>query len=174
MNNIRSYNGVMPTIGKNVYIDASAILIGNINIENNVSIWCNAVLRGDVGKIFIGENSNIQDLSLLHLTRDDPGYSIGSSIFIGKNVTVGHKCCLHGCYISDNVLIGMGTIILDNVLVEENVLIGSGSLVPKNKILKSGFLYMGSPVKEIRKLNEEEIEHIKYSANSYVKHKDTM
>lgn len=174
MPNIRSYQGKFPIIAKNSYIDESSIIIGDVIIDENVSIWCNTVIRADVGSIHIGKNSNVQDLSLLHLTRDDPGHSKGSSIIIGENVTIGHKCCLHGCKIANNVLVGMGTIILDDAMIEEDVLIGSGSLVPKNKVLKSGYLYLGSPVKAIRLLNEEELSHIKYSANSYVLHKDTM
>ena len=174
MSNIRAYQGKFPQIANNVYIDKSAIIIGEVKIESNVSIWCNTVIRGDVGSIYIGENSNIQDLSLLHLTRDDPGFSIGSSIHIGRNVTVGHKCCLHGCYINNNVLIGMSSTVLDGAIIEENVLIGSASLVPKNKVLKSGYLYLGSPVREVRLLTEAEIKHIQYSATTYVAHKDKM
>ncbi len=169
MTNIRAYKGIMPQIDQSSYIDESAVVIGRVTVGANSSIWCNVVARGDVSHISIGNNTNIQDLSILHVTHYNPGISTESPLIIGDNVTIGHQCCLHACTIKNNVLVGMGSTLLDDCIVEENVFIGAGSLVPPNKVLKSGYLYFGNPLKEIRQLTAEEIEHLQYSADHYVK-----
>ncbi len=169
---IRSFNGISPRIEKTAYIDASAIVIGRVFVGKNSSIWCNAVARGDVSDIIIGENSNIQDLTMLHVTHYNPGIWDDCPLTIGNNVTVGHNCCLHACIIKDNVLVGMGTTILDKAVIESNVIIGAGSLVSSNKTLDSGYLYFGNPLKKVRPLTEAEITHIEYSAKHYVKVKN--
>ncbi len=171
--NIRSYNNIMPTIANTCYIDPSAILIGNVTIKNNSSIWCNTLARGDVSYIHIGENTNIQDLTMLHVTHYNPNRSAEYPLIIGNNVTVGHNCCLHASTIHDNVLVGMGSIILDNAVINSNIIIGAGSLVPPNKTLESGYLYYGNPLQKVRPLSIAEIEHIEYSAMHYVKLKNT-
>ena len=167
--NIRSYKGIAPSIAPSAYIDASAVIIGQVTIGDNSSIWCNVVARGDVSHINIGKNTNIQDLTMLHVTHYNPGKSVEYPLSIGDNVTVGHKCCLHACTIKNNVLVGMGSTILDNAVIEENVFIGAGSLVAPNKVLQSGYLYFGNPLKQIRLLSVAEISHIQYSADHYVK-----
>ena len=169
---IRNYNGISPKIDKTAYIDNSAVVIGRVVVGKNSSIWCNAVARGDVSDIIIGDNTNIQDLTMLHVTHYNPGKWDDFPLTIGDNVTVGHNCCLHACTIKNNVLVGMGTTILDNAVVESNVLIGAGSLVSPNKTLESGYLYFGNPLKKVRPLTEEEIAHIEYSARHYVKVKN--
>lgn len=169
MSNIRNYQGIKPEIDESSYVDESAVVIGRVKLGKNSSIWCNAVARGDVSDITIGENSNIQDLTMLHVTHYNPGKWDDFPLTIGDNVTVGHNCCIHACTIKNNVLVGMGTTILDNAVIEENVLIGAGSLVSPNKVLKSGYLYFGNPLKQIRPLTEDEIKHIQYSADHYVK-----
>ena len=169
MSNIREYCGVKPQIDESGYIDPSAIVIGKVVIGKNSSVWCNAVARGDVSSINIGNNTNIQDLTMLHVTHYHPEKSIETPLIIGNNVTVGHNCCIHACTIKDNVLVGMGSTLLDSCIIESNVLIGAGSLVPANKVLESGYLYFGNPLKQIRKLTDAEIEHISYSAQHYVK-----
>lgn len=178
MANIRAYQGVMPKIAKEAYVDESAVVIGRVSVGKNSSIWCNAVARGDVSDITIGENTNIQDLTMLHVTHYNPGKSDEFPLTIGDNVTVGHNCCLHACTIKNNVLVGMGTTILDNAVVEANVFIGAGSLVPPNKTLESGYLYFGNPLKQVRRLTDSEISHIQYSADHYVKvmhaHKESI
>ena len=177
MNNIRKYQGISPQIDASAYVDVSAVIIGRVTIGKNTSIWCNAVARGDVSDIVIGENSNIQDLTMLHVTHYNPGKWDDFPLTIGDNVTVGHNCCVHACTIKNNVLVGMGTTILDNAIVESNVLIGAGSLVSPNKVLESGYLYFGNPLKQVRPLTAAEIAHIQYSADHYVKimneHKDS-
>lgn len=171
--NIRSYKGFSPQIDDSVFIDPSSVIIGQVKIGHDSSIWCNTVIRGDVSYIHIGHNTNIQDLTMLHVTHYKPGKSIESPLLIGNNVTVGHNCCLHACTINDNVLVGMGSTILDNSIIEENVIIGAGSLVAPNKVLKSGYLYFGNPLKQVRALTTEEIEHIQYSAKHYIQIKNS-
>lgn len=170
---VRPYKEFIPNIGKDVYIDESAQIIGQVEIGANSSIWPNTTLRGDVNWIKIGANTSIQDGSTLHVTHDHtnkhPG---GSPLIIGSQVTVGHSVVLHGCTIEDNCLIGMGAIILDDAYLEKNVFLAAGALVPPGKRLESGYLYVGSPVRKIRALSEDEIIAFQYSAEHYVKLKD--
>jgi carbonic anhydrase/acetyltransferase-like protein (isoleucine patch superfamily) len=169
INNLRTYQGHFPQIDAQAYIDPSAIIIGQVSIGANSSIWCNSVLRGDVSYIKIGNNSNIQDLTMLHVSHENLPFNQEIGLTIGDNVTIGHNCCLHACYLEDNVFVGMGTTILDNAYLEKNVMVGAGSLIPPNKRLETGYLYFGNPIKQIRKLSAQEIEHINYSAQHYVK-----
>jgi len=169
MNNIRSYAGTSPQIHESAYIDESAVIIGKVIVGANSSIWCNSVARGDVSYIQIGANSNIQDLTMLHVTHNNPGRTKETPLIIGDNVTIGHNCCLHACTLDNNVFIGMGTTILDNVHIKKNVMVGAGSLVPEGKTLESGYLYFGNPVKQVRALTPDEVDHITYSAQHYVK-----
>jgi carbonic anhydrase/acetyltransferase-like protein (isoleucine patch superfamily) len=166
---VRKFMGVAPTISSSAYIDDSAVVIGRVTVGHNSSVWCNVVARGDVSDIIIGNNTNIQDLTMLHVTHYKEEHHDEVPLIIGDNVTVGHNCCLHACKINDNVLVGMGTTILDNSIIESNVIIGAGSLVAPNKVLESGYLYFGNPLKQVRKLTTNEIEHIAYSARHYVK-----
>ena len=169
MSAIRKFKGIMPIVDKDAYVDESAVVIGQVTIKKNASIWCNVVIRGDVSTITIGENTNIQDLTMLHVTHYNKGVSDEFPLNIGDNVTVGHNCCIHACTIKSNVLVGMGTTILDNAVIEPNVFIGAGSLVPPNKVLESGYLYFGNPLKKVRPLTADEITHIQYSAEHYVR-----
>ena len=169
---IRSYQDLSPTIGERVMIDPSSVVIGDVRMAEDVGIWPLVVIRGDVNYVSIGQRTNIQDGSVLHVTHKSTYNPEGNPLIIGDDVTVGHKVMLHGCTIGNRVLVGMGSILLDGVVVEDNVMIGAGSLVPQNKRLESGFLYVGSPVKQIRPLKEEEIAGLEYSANNYVKWKD--
>ena len=170
---LKSYRGNTPQIDKSAYIDESAIIIGRVVVGVNSSIWCNCVARGDVSYIHIGNNTNIQDLTMLHVTHYNEGKSDETPLIIGDNVTIGHNCCIHACTIKNNILIGMGSTLLDNCIIEENVMIGAGSVVPPNKILQSGYLYFGNPLKQIRPLRTDEILHIAYSAQHYVKLKNS-
>lgn len=165
---IRNYLSFTPQLGKDVYVDEVATVIGKVWLEDQVSIWPGAVLRGDVNDIRIGARSNIQDLSVLHTTRATAGNPKGSPLQIGEDVTVGHSVTLHGCTIGNRVLVGMGSIILDDAVIEDDVIIGAGSLVPPRKHLTSGYLYLGSPVKMIRPLTEEERQFLKTSAQNYL------
>ena len=169
---LRSYNYIAPTIGNNVYIDPFSSLIGAVELADDVSIWPMCVLRGDVNTIKVGKRTNIQDGSVLHVARKSDANESGYSLVIGKDVTVGHKAMLHACQIGDRVLIGMGAIVLDNACIDSDIILAAGSLVPPNKHLESGYLYMGSPAKAVRKLTADEFSFFKRSAEHYVKLKN--
>ena len=161
-----------PTLGVRVFVHASAQIIGNVKIGDDSSIWCNTVLRGDVNRIVVGRCSNVQDLTMGHVSHKTPDKPDGSPLLIGDYVTVGHSAILHGCTIGNECLIGMGSIILDDAVVPDHVMIGAGSLVPPGKILESGMLYVGRPVKAVRALTAEEIAYLKYSAEHYMQVKN--
>jgi len=170
--NLRSYKGVLPIVGKNAYIDNSAVLVGDITLADDVSIWPLVAARGDVNTITIGARTNIQDGTVLHVTRKSSHNPNGNPLLIGDDVTVGHQCMLHGCQLGNRILVGMGAIIMDGAIIEDDVFIGAGSLVPPNKTLKSGYLYVGNPVKQVRVLKESEAEFLKVSALNYVELKN--
>lgn len=172
---IRPYQNITPSIGDFCYIDESSIIIGDVTIGKDSSIWPLVAIRADVNSIHIGSNTNIQDGSVLHVTHDGPyDYNQGGyALTIGSNVTVGHNVILHGCTIADNCIIGMGSTIMDGVVIKPNTIIGAGSLVSPGKKLETGCLYVGRPVKKVRELNSEEIESIQYSANHYLTLKNT-
>ncbi len=171
--NIRPYKGVCPEIAESAYIDGAAVVIGDVVIGADSSLWPMAVVRGDVNYIRVGARSNIQDGSVLHVTHGHGEVPEGHPLLIGNDVTVGHNVTLHGCTLGDNCLIGMGSIVLDGAVLESGVLLGAGSLVPPGKILQGGYLWMGSPVKQIRPLTEAELARFAYSAAHYVRLKDT-
>ena len=169
---IRSYKGIYPKLEKSVYVDESAVLVGDITIGIDSSVWPLVAARGDVNYIKIGERTNIQDGSVLHLTRKSANNPNGYPLIIGDDVTVGHKVMLHGGKLGNRILVGMGAIVMDNVIVEDDVIIGGGALVPPNKKLESGYLYVGSPVKQARPLTDTELAFLKISALNYVELKD--
>lgn len=169
---LRPYKDLFPTIGQRVMVDPTSVVVGDVRMAEDVGIWPLVVIRGDVNYVEIGARTNIQDGSVLHVTHKSSYNPEGDPLLIGEDVTVGHKVMLHGCTIGHRVLVGMGSIVLDGAVIEDEVMIGAGSLVPQNKRLESGYLYLGSPVKQIRPLTEAEIEGLRYSANNYVKWKD--
>lgn len=158
---IMDFEGSNPIINKNAYISESVDIVGKVKIKENVNIWFGAKIRGDINEIIIGENTNVQENSVIHVDSD-------YSCIIGKNVTIGHGAIIHGCNISDNVLVGMGSIILNNVKISKNTIIGAGSLITQGKEFPEGVLILGNPAKVIRKLTKYEIESIKKSADNYV------
>lgn len=166
--NLRSYQGVSPTVAENVYIDTTAVIVGDVTVGDDSSIWPLVASRGDVNTINIGSRTNIQDGTVLHVSRKSDQYPDGFPLVIGDDVTVGHKCMLHGCILGNRILVGMGAIIMDGAVIEDDVFIGAGSLVPPNKVLNSGFLYVGNPVKQSRPLKKAEREFLKQSALNYV------
>ena len=167
--NIASYNGIQPRIAAGVYVHPSAQVIGDVAIGEDASIWCGAVVRGDVNRISIGRETNIQDLSMLHVSHKRPENPEGHPLIIGERVTVGHSVILHGCEIGDECLIGMGCIVMDGTRLEPRVLLAAGSLVPERKVLEGGYLYLGRPAKRVRALTPEELAHFAYSAAHYVR-----
>ena len=155
------FNGVAPSINENAYVSESVDIIGDVKVEENVSIWFGARLRADMNKIVIGANSNIQENAVVHVDIESP-------VIIGENVTIGHSAIIHGCNISNNVLVGMGSIILNNAKIGKNTIIGAGSLVTQGKSFPEGVLILGNPAKVVRELTDDEIKSIKKSADNYV------
>jgi len=164
---VRSLNGKTPKQGQGVYIDPAAVVVGDVELADDVSIWPMVAMRGDVNYIRIGKRTNIQDGSILHVTHEGP-FGPGHPLIIGEDVTIGHQAMVHGCTIENNVLIGMNAIILDGAHIPEHVVIAAGSTVPPGKKLESGYLYMGQPAKPTRKLTEKEISYFDYSSKHYI------
>ena len=158
---IKCFNEISPNIHIDTYISETVDIIGDVTINKGVNIWFGARLRADMNKIVIGENANIQENSVVHVDKNSP-------TIIGKNVTIGHGAIIHGCTISDNVLVGMGSIILNNAKIGKNTIIGAGALVTQGKEFPEGVLVLGNPAKVIRELSKEEIDSIEASANNYV------
>ncbi len=165
---IRNFEENKPRIHDSAYVDESAVVIGNVVLEADSSIWPSSVLRGDINLIHIGKRSNIQDGTVIHVTHAGPYNPQGFKTWVGDHVTVGHRCILHGCSINDYCLIGMGVCLMDGVQVESNVIVGAGTLATPGKVLTSGYLWLGSPARRVRPLKSEEIEFLRYSAEYYV------
>jgi carbonic anhydrase/acetyltransferase-like protein (isoleucine patch superfamily) len=155
-----------------VFVDPSAVVIGKVTLGADVSIWPMTVVRGDVNVITIGNGTNVQDSSVLHVTHPYPDVPEGYGLHIGENVTIGHKVVLHGCTVGDYCLIGMGAIVMDGAVLEPKVLLGAGSLVPPGKTLTGGFLWLGSPARKVRALTQKELDWLQYSASHYIKLKN--
>lgn len=169
---LRTYKLIAPTLGERCYVDESSVIAGDVILDDDASIWPLVAARGDVNHIRIGKRSNVQDGTVLHVTRKSAQNPNGFPLIIGEDVTVGHKCMLHGCELGNRILVGMGAIIMDGVVVEDDVFIGAGTLVPPNKRLESGYLYVGNPMQKKRPLKESEIAFLKQSAVNYVLLKD--
>lgn len=169
---VRNFQDIAPQLQSGVFVDDTALVLGDVAIGADSSIWPMTVLRGDVNKIRIGARSNIQDNSVVHVTHAHPGVPEGHAVVVGDNVTVGHRVILHGCEIGDHCLVGMGSTVMDGARLEPYVLLGAGSLVAPGKVLEGGYLWLGSPVRKIRPLTDEERRWIEYSAQNYVELKD--
>lgn len=169
---IRAYNGISPRLGSKVYVDCDAVLIGDVELGEDASLWPCAVARGDVNFIRIGARSNIQDGAVLHVTHDGPYTPGGVPLLIGSDVTVGHGAIVHACTIGDACLIGMNATILDGAQVGRNSMIGAGAMVSPGKIVGEGELWLGNPARFVRRLTDGEIEKLYYSAQNYVRLKD--
>ncbi len=165
---IRSFRDTMPTIDAAAYVDEAAVLIGDVIVGPESSIWPGAVLRGDVNAIRVGARTSIQDGTVLHVTHDHDRAPGGFPCRVGDEVTVGHNVTLHGCTVEDRSLIGMGAIVLDGAVVRSGALVAAGSLVPPGRELEGGYLWLGNPVRRGRALSEEERESFAYQAASYV------
>lgn len=150
-----------PSTGKNIFIADTAVVIGDVVLGEECSVWFNAVIRGDVNYIRIGVRTNVQDGCVLHVTNGK------YPLIIGKDVTIGHNATVHGCNVKDNILIGMGAVILDNSVINSNSIVGAGSVVKENFVVPEGVLAAGVPAKIIRDLKEDEIKNITQSALSY-------
>lgn len=159
------FDGHHPEIGEGCFIAPSAQVIGKVKLAANANLWFNVVARGDINSITVGENTNIQDLSMLHVVEDIP-------LIIGKNVSVGHHVILHACTIGDSCLIGMGAIVLDGAVIGENSVVAAGSVVPPGKEYPPGSMIMGSPATVKRPLKPEELATYGQHYNSYIQNKD--
>ena len=169
---LRSFRGHTPKLGKRVFIDPSAVVLGEVELGDDVSVWPCAVVRGDMHRIRIGARTSVQDGSVLHITHASDFNPGGWPLTIGAEVIIGHNVTLHGCTIGDRVLIGMGAVIMDGAEVGSDVVIAAGALVTPGKKLESGYLYAGSPARQMRPLKERELSFFSYSAGNYVRLKD--
>lgn len=162
---IKEVLGNKPRFGKNCFLAENATLVGDVVSGDDCSFWFNCVVRGDVNKIKIGNKVNIQDGAVIHCTYEK------SETIVGNNVSVGHNAILHGCKIHDNVLVGMGAIVMDHVVINSHVIVAAGAIVTQNTVLESGFIYAGAPAKKLKALSSElkegEIERI---AKNYLKY----
>jgi carbonic anhydrase/acetyltransferase-like protein (isoleucine patch superfamily) len=164
---IKPVNGTEPRFGKNCYLSENATVVGDVEMGDDCSVWFQAVIRGDVHFIKMGHKVNVQDGAIIHCTYKKHPTTIGN------NVSVGHRAIVHGCTIHDNVLVGMGAIVMDNVVVESNVLIAAGAVVLENSHLESGFIYAGVPAKKVKALSAEAFkDSIERIANNYVMYAD--
>ncbi|MBN8701963.1 MAG: gamma carbonic anhydrase family protein [Bacteroidetes bacterium] len=160
---IKEVKGISPKMGSNCYLAETATLIGDIEMGDDCSVWFNAVVRGDVNAIRMGNKVNIQDGAIIHCTYQK------AATTIGNNVSVGHNAIVHGCTIHDNVLIGMGSIVMDNAVVGSNSIIAAGSVVLENTVVEPGAVYAGVPAKKVKEINQELINgEINRIANNYV------
>ncbi len=159
---ILPHHGISPKIHESAFVAPSADVIGDVELGADSSIWFQSVVRGDVNTIRIGSRTNIQDHSLLHVTR------VKSPLSIGDDVTVGHRVTLHGCKVGNRVLIGMGAIVLDDAQIGDDCMIGAGALITKGTQVPSGSLIFGSPAKVVRPLKPDELAFLKVSALNYV------
>jgi len=169
---VRHFGGHSPTLGQRVFIDPSAVVLGDVTLGDDVSVWPQVAIRGDMHTIKVGARTSVQDGCILHITHAGPYNADGWPLTIGCDVTIGHNAVLHGATIGDRVLIGMGAIVMDGAVVESDVVVAAGALVTPGKTLKSGFLYAGSPARQMRELRTREMDYFVYSANNYVQLKN--
>ncbi len=169
---IRDFSGVSPRVSLSAYVDDAALVVGNVTLGDDVSIWPMTVLRGDVNLITIGAGTNVQDGSVLHVTHEHPDIPGGFALRIGEKVTIGHRVILHGCTVGDLCLIGMGATVMDGAVLEPKVLLGAGSLVPPGKTLTTGYLWLGTPARKVRALTQNELDWLTYSATHYIELKN--
>lgn len=170
---VKTLDKLVPVIGVGAYIHEAALVVGDVSIGEDSSLWPGVVVRGDVHSIRIGRRTNIQDGTVLHVTGPEDGESAGYPVVIGDEVTVGHRAVVHGCTVGNRVLIGIGAIVLDGAVIEDEVVVAAGSVVAPRKVLESGYLYIGAPARRIRPLNATERRGFDYSAEHYVQLKDT-
>jgi carbonic anhydrase/acetyltransferase-like protein (isoleucine patch superfamily) len=171
--NLRPFLDHVPTLGARCYVDPAALVMGDVVLGEDVSIWPSTIVRGDVNYIRVGDRTNIQDGTVVHVSHDGPHAKLGGfATIIGSDVTIGHKAIIHACRIEDAVLIGMGAIVLDGAVVKKHGFVGAGALIAPGKTVGEGELWLGNPAKKVRMLSQAEIEALYYSAGHYVRLKD--
>lgn len=169
MPKIRPFEDKSPRIAEDAWIDETAVVIGDVTLDPGASIWPFCVVRGDIHRIEIGAETNIQDGSVLHVSHDSRFMSGGAPLIVHERVTVGHQVVLHGCEIGDHCLIGIGARVLDRARIGPRTLLGAGALVPPGMVLEGGFLYVGAPARRVRPISDQELEYLEYSAANYVR-----
>ena len=169
---LRRYQGMEPQLGERVYIDPASVVIGDVVMGDDCSVWPMTVIRGDMHRIRIGARTSVQDGSVLHITHASDFSPEGFPLTIGDDVTIGHKAILHGCTLGSRILVGMGAIVMDGAVVEDEVIIAAGAVVTPGKYLESGYVYAGNPAKALRPLKDKERAFFPYTAGNYVKLKD--
>jgi carbonic anhydrase/acetyltransferase-like protein (isoleucine patch superfamily) len=169
---LRAYLDIHPQLANRAYVDDLALIIGDVSLGEDSSVWPFSVVRGDVQQVRIGARTNIQDSSVVHVSHDSAYLPGGAATLIGDDVTVGHRVILHGCRIGDRCLIGMGAIVMDHAVLDAETVLGAGSLVTEGKHLEGGYLWLGQPVRRVRELTPQEREYLRYSARHYVKLKN--
>lgn len=169
---LRPFQGLTPRLGERVFVDPSSVVLGDVVLGDDCSVWPMTVIRGDMHRIRIGARTSVQDGSVLHITHASEFNPGGYPLTIGDDVTIGHKALLHGCTVGSRVLVGMGAIVMDGAVVEDEVIIAAGAVVTPGKTLASGYVYAGNPAKPLRALKDSEREFFAYSAGNYVKLKD--
>lgn len=172
MNNLRKFGTATPRLGRRVYVDAAATVIGDVQLGDDVSIWPGAVLRGDVEGIHVGARSNIQDGAIIHVTHDGPYTAGGRACRVGNDVTIGHGAVVHACTVHDACLIGMHATILDGAEIGPHAMIGAGAVVTAGKVVGEGELWVGNPARCVRQLDAKAMAQLDYSAAHYVRLKD--
>lgn len=170
--NIETFLEHAPVLKAGAWVHPRGLLIGQVSLGEDSSIWPGAVVRGDMHSITLGARTSVQDNSVVHVTHASPFNPDGFAVHVGDDVTIGHQVTVHGATIHSRVLVGMQSIIMDGAVVESDVIIGAGSLVAQGKVLKSGYLYMGRPAVAVRPLTAKEIEYLPYVAANYVVLKD--
>ena len=169
---VRKFEGFKPNIAKSAYVDETALVIGAVTLEEDVSLWPKVVARGDVNSISIGARTNIQDGTILHVSHDSEFAPGGFALQVGADITVGHQAILHGCTVEDRCLIGMAATVMDGAVIRSGAIVGAGSLVPPGRTLQGGYLWVGSPARQARPLRPEEEGFLDYSAAHYVELKN--
>ena len=169
---VRNFEGIKPCIAKSAYVDETALVIGDVTLGEDVSLWPKVVVRGDVNSIHVGARTNIQDGTILHVSHDSEFAPGGFPLHIGTDITVGHQAILHGCTVEDRCLIGMAATVMDGAVVRSGAIVGAGSLVPPGRELEGGYLWVGSPARKVRALRPEEEGFLAYSAVHYVELKN--
>jgi len=169
---IRTFETIVPSIDPTAYVDDAALVLGDVTLAEDVSLWPQVVARGDVNSIEVGARTNIQDGTILHVSHDSEFALGGFPLRIGADITVGHQAILHGCTIEDSCLIGMAATVMDGAIVRSGAIVGAGSLVPPGHDLEGGYLWVGSPARKVRPLRDKEIGFLEYSAKHYVELKN--
>ncbi|MEA2120480.1 gamma carbonic anhydrase family protein [Halovibrio sp. HP20-50] len=169
---LRRHQGMEAQLGERVYIDPASVVVGDVVLGDDCSVWPMTVIRGDMHRIRIGARTSVQDGSVLHITHASDFNPDGFPLTVGDDVTIGHKAILHGCTLGSRILVGMGAIVMDGALVEDEVIIAAGAVVTPGKHLESGYVYAGNPAKAMRPLKDTERAFFVYTAGNYVKLKD--